>query len=68
MPIPEVAPIVYPALELVNQILKWVDQGLDTEEIQAKLAEPTGIARDMINRIRERREIGRSLLGRDPND
>jgi hypothetical protein len=64
--IPEVAPIVYPALELVNQILKWVDKGMDTEEIQANLADPTGVARDMIDRIRERRDIGRRLLGRDP--
>jgi len=60
------APIVYPALELVNQILKWVDQGLSTEEIQKRLASPSGVGRDMINRIQERREIGRGLLGRDP--
>jgi len=61
-----IAPIVGPALELVSQILKWVDQGLSTEEIQARLADPSGVGKDMIERILERRQIGRDLLGRDP--
>lgn len=61
-----IAPIVAPALELVNQILKWIDQGLSTEEIQRRLADPSGVGKDMITRIRERRDIGRGLLGRDP--
>ncbi len=61
-----IAPIVYPALELVNQILKWIDQGLNTEEIQKRIANPTGVGKDLIDRIRERREIGENLLGRDP--
>jgi DNA-binding transcriptional MerR regulator len=61
-----VAPIVAPALELLSQILKWVDEGLSTEEIQQRLADPSGVGRDLIQRIRERREIGRGLLGRDP--
>jgi len=61
-----VAPIVAPALELLSQILKWVDEGLSTEEIQQRLSDPSGVGKDMIQRIRERREIGRGLLGRDP--
>lgn len=61
-----IAPIVAPALGLVNQILKWVDEGLSTEEIQKRLSDPTGVGRDLIERIRERREIGERLLGRDP--
>jgi hypothetical protein len=61
-----IAPIVMPALELVNQIFKWIDDGLSTEEIQRRLADPAGVAHDMIERINERREIGRRLLGRDP--
>lgn len=60
------APIVAPALSLVNQILEWVDEGLSSEEIQKRLADPDGVGRDLIDRIRERREIGRDLLGREP--
>ncbi len=66
MSVSAIAPIVYPALELVNQILKWVDEGLNTEQIQERLASPSGVGKDMIDRIRERRDIGRNLLGREP--
>jgi hypothetical protein len=61
-----VAPIVAPALSLISQILTWIDDGLSTDEIQKRLANPSGVAKEMIDRIRERRDIGRDLLGRDP--
>jgi hypothetical protein len=50
----------------VKQILEWVDEGLGTEEIQRRLADPTGVGKDLIEKIRERRQIGEDLLGRDP--
>lgn len=66
MSVQALAPIVGPALELVGQIVKWVDEGLSPDEIQSRLADPTGVGRDMIERIAERRAIGERLLGRDP--
>lgn len=61
-----VAPIVGAAMSLVSQILEWVDEGKSTEEIQERLADPSGVGAEMLNRIQERRDIGRRLLGRDP--
>ena len=61
-----VAPIVGAAMSLVSQILEWVDEGKSTEEIQKRLADPSGVGAQMLNRIQERRDIGRRLLGRDP--
>ena len=61
-----VAPIVGAAMSLVSQILEWVDEGMSTEDIQKRLADPSGVGAEMLNRIQERRDIGRRLLGRDP--
>jgi hypothetical protein len=66
MSVEALAPIVGPALDLVRQIVTWIDEGLSPEEIQKRLADPTGVGRDMIDRIAERRAIGERLLGRDP--
>lgn len=61
-----IVPIVGPVLELVLQIIQWIDEGLDDAEIQKRLADPTGVGADILKRVRERREIGQDLLGRDP--
>ena len=61
-----IAPIVGAAMSLVSQILEWVDEGMSTEDIQKRLADPSGVGAEMLNRIQERRNIGRRLLGRDP--
>jgi len=53
-------------MSLVSQILEWVDEGMSTEDIQKRLADPSGVGAEMLNRIQERRNIGRRLLGRDP--
>jgi len=66
MSVEALAPIVGPALDLVRQIVTWIDEGLSPEEIQKRLADPSGVGRDMIERIAERRAIGERLLGRDP--
>lgn len=54
-------------LPLIAKIVEWAEQGMSTEEIQRRLADPTGVGKDLIDRIRERQRIGRDLLGRDPN-
>lgn len=61
-----VLPIIGPILEFARQIAEWIDEGLTDEEVLERLADPSGVAADMLKRVRERREIGRRLLGRDP--
>ena len=66
MSIAAVAPLVGPILDFALQIAKWIDEGLDDEEIQKRMADPSGVGADMLKRVRERRAIGERLLGREP--
>jgi hypothetical protein len=60
-----IASIVSAVMELALQVTKWIDEGLSTKEIQDRLSDPTGVGKDLIERIRSRHERGRSLLGRE---
>ena len=60
-------PIVGSVLELVLQIVRWVEEGLSTKEIQERIADPNGVGKDLSERIQQRHARGRSLLGRDPH-
>lgn len=53
-----------PALDLLNTIAGWIDQGLNPAEIQRRLASPSGVANDLITKMHARRERGEELLGR----
>ncbi len=66
MSVAAVAPLAGPILDFALQIAKWIDEGLDDEEIQKRMADPSGVGADMLKRVRERREIGERLLGRAP--
>ena len=57
---------VQAAAPLIEKIIEWAEQGLSDEEIQRRLADPSGVGKDLIARITKRRERGRDLLGRDP--
>lgn len=60
------AAIVGSILEIATLIAKWVDEGLDNEEIRKRLADPSHVGDDLLDGVRERRDIGRRLLNRDP--
>jgi len=60
------ATIVASILEISALIAQWVDEGLDNEEIRKRLADPAHVGDDLLDGVRERRDIGRRLLGRDP--
>lgn len=53
-----------PALSLINRIAGWIDAGLNPEEIQQRLADPSGVANDLLKRMVDRRDRGKDLLGR----
>ena len=61
-----VAPIVAAILEIATLIAKWVDEGLDNEEIRKRLADPAHVGDDLLDGVRERQAIGERLLGRGP--
>lgn len=58
--------IAQAAAPLIEKILEWAKNGMSTEEIQARLADPDDVGKELIERITTRRERGRDLLGRDP--
>lgn len=60
------AAIIGPLLELALQIAKWVDEGLSNDEIRKRLGDPSNVGDDLLDGVRERKAIGRRLLGRDP--
>lgn len=60
------AAIVSSVLEISALIAKWIDEGLSNEEIRRRLADPSIVGDRILDGIRERRQIGRDLLGRDP--
>jgi hypothetical protein len=51
---------------LIVKIAEWAEQGLSHDEIRKRLADPDHVGDDMLDRIHQRRERGRDLLGRDP--
>lgn len=60
------AAIVGSVLEIATLIAKWVDEGVSNEEIRKRLSDPSNVGDDILDGIRERREIGERLLGRRP--
>ena len=58
--------VIGPVADLARLIAKWIKEGMSREEIQKRLADPTGVAADMLDRAVARRKRGRGLLGRDP--
>lgn len=52
---------------LIKKIIEWAEDGLSDEEIQARLGDPNGVGKDLIERVTKRAKRGRDLLGRDPN-
>lgn len=61
------AAIVSSVLEISALIAKWIDEGISNEEIRRRLADPSIVGDHILDGIRERRQIGRDLLGRDPH-
>lgn len=55
------------AIPLITKIAEWAEQGLSTDEIRKRLADPDAVGDDLIERITKREQRGRDLLGRDPN-
>lgn len=51
---------------IIQKIVEWAEQGLSNDEIRERLADPDHVGDDMLDRIHQRRERGRDLLGRDP--
>lgn len=59
--------IVEPILKLVLSIVKMIEDGLDKEEIQKRIADPNGVASDLLQRAKDRQEKGKDFLKREPN-
>ncbi len=60
------AAVVGPILSIAAKIAEWVDEGLDNDAIRKRLADPSHVGDDLLDGVRERREIGERLLGRGP--
>lgn len=58
--------LIGPIATLAKLIAQWVRAGMSTEEIQARLADPNGVAADLLERAAARRKRGHALLGRAP--
>lgn len=56
--------IVEEILELANLIAKWVNNGLRTDEIVARINDPEGVAQYLLERAQKRRAAGAEYLGR----
>jgi hypothetical protein len=53
-------------IPLAELIAKWREEGLSNDDIRRRMADPSHVGDDMLDRIGQRRERGRDLLGRDP--
>lgn len=51
-------------IDLVKLVAQWAREGLNDEEIEKRLADPTGVGAAMLKRADERQKIGEDLLGR----
>lgn len=51
---------------LAEKMMEWAKEGLSNDEIRKRLADPAHVGDDMIDRVAQREERGRGLLGRDP--
>jgi hypothetical protein len=58
-----VAAILEPLAVLIT---KWIEEGVDNEEIHKRLGNPAHVGDDLLDGVRERLAIGRRLLNRDP--
>ena len=56
------AGLVGPAAELARLIHQWISDGVSVAQIQRRLADPDGIAAELLTRADERRKRGRDLL------
>jgi hypothetical protein len=54
--------------DLVALITRWIKAGLRTDEILARLSDPDGVGRYLIERAAERRAAGAEYLGRGGTD
>lgn len=59
--------IVEEITQLAEIVARWIKAGLKVEEINARLADPSGVAQRLIRRAIERQEAGADYLGRDPD-
>jgi len=55
------------AVILMKKIAQWADEGLSNDEIRKRLEDPDNVGDDLVDRIAQREQRGRDLLGRDPN-
>lgn len=60
------AAVIGPILSIAAKIAQWIDEGASNSEIRKRLGDPTHVGDDLLDGVRERRQIGQDLLGRDP--
>lgn len=52
-----------PIAQLASLIRQWIAEGESTAQIQRRLADPNGIAAELLTRADARRKRGRDLIG-----
>lgn len=55
-------------VDFILKLVEWGKEGLSNDEIRRRLADPDHVGDDMLDRITARRERGRDLLGREPEE
>ena len=56
--------LIGPIAQLAELIRGWIASGVSVREIQQRLADPDGVAAELLTRADERRKRGRDYLGR----
>jgi len=53
-------------IAFVKLIQSWIDGGASAEEITERLQDPSGVGRELLQRMADRRAAGADYLGRGP--
>lgn len=53
-------------IPLMTKVIEWIQNGVSNDEIRKRMSDPSHVGDDMLDRIKQRLDRGRDLLGRDP--